>query len=116
MKNLFSLKSKTKNKPRKVFNLPLIKTGFFLLSLVFLFFGMTTKASASTCTLNTGTYATLAATAGNWTGSGCTGVSYVPAVPDIVIIPSGATMHIASGESLAMCIVAHDGIITISGT
>lgn len=55
---------------------------------------------ANTCTLSSGSYANLAATAGHWTGTGCTGGAYVPTSPDRAIIPaSGANLTLASGDS-----------------
>lgn len=57
-------------------------------------------ATNKTCALAAGTYANLAATAGHWTGIGCTGGAYVPASPDVAVIPaSGVTLTLASGDS-----------------
>jgi len=58
---------------------------------------MIARANGNTCTL-TGTYATLASTAGHWTGSGCTGGSYVPGTGDKAIF-NGVTFTLAAGET-----------------
>jgi hypothetical protein len=50
-----------------------------------------------TCTLS-GNYTTLASTAGHWTGTGCTGGSYVAGSGDTAIF-SAANLTVASGET-----------------
>lgn len=67
----------------------------------------------ATCTLPAGTYATLAATSGVWTGCGA-----LPVAGDIAVISSGADVHITSGESLILGSTASGvGVaLTIHGT
>lgn len=57
---------------------------------------------AGPCTLNSGTYLSWISTTGQWTGSGCTGGSYLPTAPDTIIVPATATLHIAIGESVVL--------------
>jgi hypothetical protein len=53
---------------------------------------------AATCTLPA-TKTSLAASAGTWTGSGCTGGSFVPGNGDSAIIADTVTLTIANGET-----------------
>jgi hypothetical protein len=54
---------------------------------------------ANTCTLSSGTYATLASTAGHYTGTGCTGGSYVAGAGDSLTLANGVNLTIDVGET-----------------
>ena len=55
-------------------------------------------AWGSACTLGA-TYTSLAASAGNWTGTGCTGGGFVPGNGDTTTISPGFTLTVAVGET-----------------
>lgn len=59
----------------------------------------TLPAWGAACTLSSGTYLSLAASAGHWTGTGCTGGSFAPGAVDTATISSGAKLSISTGET-----------------
>jgi hypothetical protein len=82
-------------------------------------------AFGNACALSSGAYAALASTAGHWTGSGCTGGSYVAGNGDSADI-SAASLTIGSAESWTIgtsgavgtndVLTGTTGSLTISGT
>lgn len=55
---------------------------------------------ANSCVATGGPYASLAASAGHWTGSGCTGGSYIPTIGDTEnLATNSVTLTVATGET-----------------
>jgi hypothetical protein len=56
-------------------------------------------AFPNACVLASGTYATLASTAGHWTGTGCTGGGYVAGNGDSADVSAATSLTVAVGET-----------------